>query len=255
MSPILAVHICGGTLGLISGAAAICFRKGSPRHAFAGKIFVLSMLTMAGGAVYVATLKHEPGNISGGIFAFYLILTAWLTARRRDGETSKLDWAALPIPLALGIFALISDVEKMRSPGTSRDGVPAGMGLFMGSVMLLAAAGDVRMLVRHGILGAKRIVRHLWRMCFGLFIATGSFFLGPANRPLRFLRAIGLRQQLFRALLREEVLLFLAVLPLLLLIFWVVRIRFTNVLKRMPVGRKRDVYSLPAQTSSSLDSA
>jgi len=49
--------------------------------------------------------------------------------------------------------------------------------------------------------------------------------------------------------------LFLAVLPLLLLIFWVVRIRFTNVLKRMPVGRKRDVYSLPAQTSSSLDSA
>jgi len=76
MSPILAVHICGGTLGLISGAAAICFRKGSPRHAFAGKIFVLSMLTMAGGAVYVATLKHEPGNISGGIFAFYLILTA-----------------------------------------------------------------------------------------------------------------------------------------------------------------------------------
>jgi len=126
---------------------------------------------------------------------------------------------------------------------------------FLGFVVLLAAAGDLRMLMRGGVFGRQRILRHLWRMCFGLFIATGSFFLGPANRPLRFLRAIGLRQQLFRALLREEVLLFLAVLPLLLLIFWVVRIRFTNVLKRMPVGRKRDVYSLPAQTSSSLDSA
>ena len=235
MSPILAVHVCSGTLGLVSGAAAMSFRKGSPRHALAGKIFVLSMLTMASGAVYLAALRRETGNIGGGIFTFYLILTAWLTARRRDGETSKFDWAALLIPLALGVLAWISSFEKMRSPGPPTDGVPAGMGLFMGTVMLLAATGDVRMLVRGGILGAKRIVRHLWRMCFGLFIASGSFFLGPANRPLRLLRELGLRQQLFRALLREEVLLFLAVLPLLLLILWVVRIRFTNALKRMLV--------------------
>lgn len=245
MSPILAVHVCGGTLGLVSGAAAMSFRKGSARHALAGKVFVLSMLTMAAGAVYLATVKHEPGNIGGGIFTFYLILTAWLTARRRDGETSKFDCAALLIPLALGTLTLISGFQKMRSPEPPADGVPAGMGLFMGSVMMLAAAGDVRMLVGRGVLGTKRIVRHLWRMCFGLFIATGSFFLGPANRPLRLLRAAGLRQQLFGALLRQEVLLFLAVLPLLLLIFWVVRIRFTNALKRMPVPKKGDVYSLP----------
>jgi len=133
----------------------------------------------------------------------------------------------------------------MRTPGPPSDGVPAGMNLFMGSIMLLAAAGDARMLVRHGVMGTRRIRRHLWRMCFGLFIATGSFFLGPANRPLRLLRAVGFRQELFRALLRQEVLLFLAVLPLLLLVFWVVRIRFTNVPKRMPVPGKRDVCSLP----------
>jgi hypothetical protein len=71
-------------------------------------------------------------------------------------------------------------------------------------------------------------------MCFALFIAAGSFFLGPANRPLRLLSAVGLRQQLFRALLREEVLLFLSILPLLLLIFWLVRVRFTNAYKRIP---------------------
>ena len=119
------------------------------------------------------------------------------------------------------------------------------MNFFMGSVMLLAAVGDARMLVGQGVLGTKRVVRHLWRMCFGLFIATGSFFLGPANRPLRLLRAVGFRQQVFRALLRQEVLLFLAVLPLLLLILWVVRIRFGNAIKRIAVPSKRDVYSLP----------
>ena len=52
------------------------------------------------------------------------------------------------------------------------------MHFFLGSVMLLAAAGDIRMLVGGGVFGAKRIVRHLWRMSFGFFIATGSFFLG-----------------------------------------------------------------------------
>lgn len=211
----------------------------------AGKVFVFSMLIMAAGATYLAILKHQPGNIGGGIFTFYLILTAWLTAKRREGETSKFDWAALLIPLTLGVLTWISGWEKMRNPGLPTDGVPAGMNFFLGSIMVLAAVGDTRMLVRHGVIGTKRIVRHLWRMCFGLFIATGSFFLGPANRPLRLLRAVGLRQQLFHTLLRQEVLLFLAVLPLLLLIFWVVRIRFSRAVKRMPAPSQTDVYPLP----------
>lgn len=241
-SPVLGIHILGGTVGLFSGAAAMSFRKGSPLHVVAGKVFVASMLTMAVGATWLAVPRHEPGNISGGIFTFYLILTAWLTARRKDGETSKLDWAALLIPLPLGILTLISGFEKMRIPGPPKDGVPAGMGIFLGAVMLLAAAGDIRMLVRRGVLGTKRIPRHLWRMCFGLFIATGSFFLGPANRPLRLLRAVGLQQRLFRALLREEVLLLLAVLPLFLLIFWLIRVRFANPYS-MSVPQKRDISS------------
>ena len=39
-SPVLIVHICAGTLGLLSGTAAMSFRKGSPRHVLAGKVFV-----------------------------------------------------------------------------------------------------------------------------------------------------------------------------------------------------------------------
>jgi len=113
-------------------------------------------------------------------------------------------------------------------------------------VMLLAAAGDVRMLIRHGISGAKRIRRHLWRMCFGLFIATGSFFLGPANRPLRLLASVGLRQRLFRDLFRQEVLLFLAVLPLLLLIFWLIRVRFSSRYQPSSAPTTGDVRSLPS---------
>lgn len=243
MSPILAIHIGGGILGLTSGAAAVSFRKGSPRHVLAGKIFVFSMLIMALGAIYLATLKHQPGNIGGGIFTFYLILTAWLTARRADGQTSKFDWLALLIPLVLGITTYISGVEKLRSPLPPSDGVPTGMSFFMGSVMMLAAAGDLRMLVHRGVLGVRRIPRHLWRMCFGWFIATGSFFLGPTNRPLRLLSSMGLRQQFFRELFRQEVLLLLSILPLLILIFWVVRLRFIGAHAKFSVRRIGNSYS------------
>lgn len=227
-SPILLVHIGGGLSGLLSGAAAMSFRKGSQRHRVAGNVFVISMIIMAVGAVYLAILKHETANVIGGIMTFYFVTTAWLTARRRDGGTGVFDWAALAFALTLAAFMLINGFKVASSSTKVKDGVPVGMFFFVGSVALLSAAGDLRMLLR-GVTGTQRLVRHLWRMCFALFIASGSFFLGPSNRPLRLLRTIGLRQELFAAVFgKAGVLLLLAVLPLILMIFWVVRMRFRH---------------------------
>ena len=223
-SPLLPVHVAGGIVGMLSGTAALIFRKGGRWHVLAGKVFVASMLIMSAFAVYLAVLKHQPGNIGGGILTFYLILTAWLTARRRDGQTSVYDWGLLLIPLALGALTWMGGLQKMRSPVPPEDGVPTGMNFFMGTVMLLAGAGDLRMLLGAGVAGAKRVVRHLWRMCFGLFIAAGSFFLGPSNRPLRLLSALGLGQHLSPALFGTTLYIFLSALPLILLIFWVMRV-------------------------------
>ena len=227
-SPVLIAHICGGSLGLLSGTAAMAFRKGSPRHVLAGRVFVVSMLVMAVFAVYLAIVRDQPNNIGGGIITFYLIGTAWLTARRRDGETSRLDWIAMLVPLAIGVLTWMHGFEVVRSGAPSPDGVPVGMTFFMGSVCLLAAAGDFRMLVRGGVFGAKRVARHLWRMCYGLFIAAGSFFLGPNNRPLRLLSTVGIGRHLPAALFSTGLYLILTILPLILLIFWLVRVRFTS---------------------------
>jgi hypothetical protein len=231
---LLPLHVSAGIVGILSGTAAMSFRKGSPRHALAGKVFVISMLTMAASAVYLAFMKHQNNNVGGGVLTFYLVATAWVTAKRRDGETSIFDWAALLIPLWAGIGGWINGLEAVHSPTGSKYGVPAGMHFFLGSVMLLAAAGDVRMLVRGGVFGAQRIVRHLWRMCFGLFIATGSFFLGQGSK-------------VFPAFLLKTNILFVpAVLPLILLIFWLFRVRFTNAYKKMSTPREGNVYSLRA---------
>jgi hypothetical protein len=234
-SPVLIAHIFGGSLGLLSGTAAMTFRKGSPRHVLAGRIFVASMLTMGVLAVYLAITRHQPNNIGGGILTVYLIGTAWLTARRRDGETSRFDWAVLLIPLAIGILLWMNGIKVLRSGVGSPDGIPAGMMFFMGSVCLLAAAGDVRILVGGGVAGAKRVARHLWRMCFGLFIASGSFFLGPQNRPLRLLSTVGIGKYLSPALFSTGLYLVLTLLPLVLLVFWSVRVRFTNAYRKIEI--------------------
>src|SRR5256885_2564891 len=156
-SPALIAHIGGGSLGLLSGTAALTFRKGSPGHVLAGKVFVASMLTMGASAAYLAIVRNQPNNIGGGILTVYLIGSAWLTARRRDGETSRLDWVLLLIPLANGILSWMAGLKVLRSGHSSLDGVPVGMILFMGSVCLLAAAGGGRLLVRRGGAGGERL--------------------------------------------------------------------------------------------------
>src|SRR5947208_15834591 len=100
-SPILLVHICGGTLGLLSGTAAMSFRKGSLRHVLAGKVFVVSMLTLAAAAVYLAILKDQTPKVVGGLLTFSSITTTWLTARPREREKCRFYWLTRVIPVAI----------------------------------------------------------------------------------------------------------------------------------------------------------
>ena len=58
----------------------------------------------------------------------------------------------------------------------SLNGVPSFMMFFMATITVLAAVDDVRMLRLGSLAGAPRLARHLWRMCFALFIGAGFFF-------------------------------------------------------------------------------
>lgn len=210
-SPLLLFHICTGTVGMLSGFAAVSFRKGSRRHRMSGNLFALSMLCLSASGVCLALMKHEPGNVLGGALTFYLVATAWVIARRRDAETGIFDWGALLVPLAVVAVTVRYGIEAEHSQTGLSHGNPVGPYVFLGSVALLAAVGDVRMLTRGGVSGAKRLARHLWRMCFAWFIASASIFLA--------------RPHLFPTVLRKTgALYFLSILPLILMIFWLIRV-------------------------------
>ena len=217
--PLIVLHVSAGIIAMVAGALAITFRKGSRGHRRAGNVFVICMLSVSALGSYLGFMKGEIDNFTGGIFAFYLVGTAWVTARRGEHKARKVEWIAPLIALAFAATNFVWGVEVARGQTAVRNQSPVGAYVFFGTLALFSVAGDVRMMLRRGLSGTERLVRHLWRMCFGWFIATISFFLG--------------QQQVFPAWLRGSyVLVVLAILPLLFLIFWFVRVRVTNTHSR-----------------------
>lgn len=230
-SPMMTIHVLSGIAGLFAGAAAMIVRKGSPRHAMVGHIFFISMVILGITGAIIGVQHGDMGNAVGGVFTTYLVTTAWTTARRPSVTPASatrpasaapqvsplirgLDWFGLAVVIVGAVSLLYSGYQVWQLPGHKFRGVPAQMILFLGTVAVLCAAGDIRMLAR-GLSGRARIARHLWRMCFGLFIASGSFFMG--------------RIRIFPMWLRDvQFPLAMTMLPLLLLIFWLIRIRMKN---------------------------
>jgi hypothetical protein len=219
---LIMLHICGAIVGLLSGFTAMAFRKGSGLHGTAGNVFFVSMLSMsAAGAYMAAFLKPNNGNVMGGVLTFYLVATGWMAARRRDREVGIFDLSALLVALAIGAAAVTWGLEAARSQTGLKDGYPPFLYFVFGSIALLFAASDVRMIVRGGVVGAQRIARHLWRMCLALLFAMVSF--NPS------------RAHLFPKWFNDTNLLYV---PHVLLIgatfFWLVRV---SVRKRVPQNR------------------
>src|SRR5262249_43506529 len=73
------------------------------------------------------------------------------------------------VEIGLGMVAF-------KRPQGMLNGAPFFMLFFLAAVTGLAALGDLRLLGGSPLRGARRLSRHLWRMCFALFIAAASFF-------------------------------------------------------------------------------
>lgn len=218
----LAFHFGTGLIALAAGFVAVAVRKGGTWHRRSGLIFVYSMIatgiTAAGISVYAGK------SIGGGALIIYFVFTAYTTVKPLPGAGRRVDMALMVMALAFAAASYFTGFTALGRPGNQINGVPAGMTLFMATIILLAATGDARMIRAGGIQGTRRVARHLWRMCFGLFIASGSFFLGQMKfipEPIRIVPLIVL----------------LAVSPLLVLLYWMWRVRLRQNLRGMMTAK------------------
>jgi hypothetical protein len=213
MNLLMMIHLTGGTLALASGVIAATARKGGPLHAQTGTAFFASMLVLGITAAFLEPLRTPPGSPVGGIMVCYFVLTSWLAARG-DGTTGRYEIAACAAALGMAGLMILGGYEGASTP--------AGTGPIYALAAILVVAGllDLNAVLRRKLRPAQRIARHLWRMCFAFFIATGSFFLG--------------QQDVLPAAVRGSPFLFvLAFAPFGLMAFWLVRLRFAKAIARL----------------------
>ncbi len=196
MRTTLLVHIVAGALGLVSGYVALYAAKGGTLHRRSGLLFVYAMLTMSvGGIVMAAGRGVAPAvNIPAALLTAYLVVTALTTVRPPAAGSRWLTLGAMLVAFTVGLTSLTFGFEAIAGGG-KRNGMPALPFVMFGVVGLLGTVGDLRVIRSGPLRGAPRIARHLWRMCFALFIAALSFFIGQAKvipKPVRILPLLAL---------------------------------------------------------------
>jgi len=225
MSGLTWVHVVFGSLALLAGAAALSLRKGSPLHARAGTAFFAAMLVLTGTGAAMAALKPERGTALIGLFTAYLVVTSWVTARRRGGEAGRFELYGLAF--ALGAAGLMFAFGQMASasPTGRLDSLPPAAHYPFAVLAALAAGLDLNFILRRRLGPAQRIARHLWRMCAALLIAAFSFFLG--------------QQDEFPRPWQGAFIWFLPPLAVLAaMVFWIVRVRFAKAWRRGAASRR-----------------
>jgi hypothetical protein len=179
------------------------------------------MVTMSLSGALMDALKTRTisVNVVAGLLTFYFVTTALLTVRRRAQESLWIDRAAVLFALTVSVLAFAAGLELMR-----RGRPEAAPSFIFGIVGMLAAAGDVRMVRAHGIQGPRRIARHLWRMCFAMWVAAASFFWGPPRRIPEVIRIPALQAVA-------------VLLPIAVMLYWLWRLRVkTNHSWHVTVG-------------------
>jgi hypothetical protein len=162
---LLPLHIIAGLTGIVSGFVALYNLKGAKLHRKSGMVFVYAMLVVAITGTVMGALLSEMAAVIPGVLAFYLVITALLTVQRPALKFRWIGFGAMLVALTLGIASILY--------GFVAEGQPTALYVIFGIVALLAALGDIRIMLAQNIQGVRRIARHLWRMCLALFIAVG----------------------------------------------------------------------------------
>jgi uncharacterized membrane protein len=242
MDVTLLVHILAGGLGLVFGYVALYSAKGGTLHRKSGMLFVYAILTMCVGGLVIAIGRNRAAavNIPAALMTAYLVITSLTTVRPPAAGARWLHVGAMMVAFAVGLVDLTFGFEAVANGGR-RNGIPAFPFFMFGVVGVLASAGDLRVLRSGALQGASRLVRHLWRMSFALFITALSFFIGQAKvipKPIRIFPLLALPV--------------LAVLVTML--YWLWRVRFRRTLRGIIDLSAREAVPGPQAVLRSSDS-
>ncbi|MCO7224303.1 hypothetical protein [Pleionea sp. CnH1-48] len=178
----LILHIATGTIAVFAGILGLLTKKGGRLHRKAGNVFFITMLIQAFMGFVLAMVDSFMITAMAGIFTCYLVATAWSVVRSAPGSLSVFDYVAPVFALLVfGVCGFLGLEAQSSNSGTLR-GISYEYYYFFATMALVAGGLDIRMLLTKGVVGGHRIARHLWRMCFALYLSLGSFVEQSADR-------------------------------------------------------------------------
>lgn len=180
---ILALHIAGGAVGIVSGLIASGARKGRKLHRISGTLFFRAMFISYVIAAVVSPLMTtgQRPNFVAGVLALYLLLSGVSAARRRNFTASYVERLGLFAALFVTGMGVWFAAIGLHSASGTVDGSPPQAFLIFVLFGAIAIYGELRVLVKKKLSEVERQRRHLWRMCASFFIASGSLFLGQSQ--------------------------------------------------------------------------
>jgi hypothetical protein len=180
---LLYAHIGGGTIGVLAGVTASFAPKGKGVHRQAGKVFYVAMfICYVIGALVAPFLESgQRTNFVAAILALYLLTSGVSAARRGNFCVGMGEKVGLVVAFTITLLGLYFMFLASNSPGGTIDNSPPQAFILFVVAGSLAFIGEVRVLIKKTLSNTQRTIRHLWRMCFSFFIASGSLFFGQAG--------------------------------------------------------------------------
>ncbi len=171
-------HFAVGCVAIIVGFAAFAARKGARIHRSAGAIFVVTMLLLTMSGLWLSFARDILFTVFLSTIAFHAVFTGWATAAKKSRVGMMANKASPLVSAAITIGAVFGGAKAAAAPGGMMNGLPPAAFYVIAMTAFLIFVFDLTFNLAGAPSEQRRITRHVWRMGFSFFLATGIFFFG-----------------------------------------------------------------------------
>lgn len=171
-------HFWIGCISIIAGFTAFAARKGNAVHRAAGVIFIVAMVLLTASGLWLSIAREILFTVFLSAIAFHAVATGWAAAalEKPFGRLTTKVSPALSGSIVLG--AVYGDMRAAAAPSGMLNDLPPGAFYTVAGISFFIFVFDIVFVLAEDPAEQRRLTRHLWRMGFSFFLATGIFFFG-----------------------------------------------------------------------------
>lgn len=171
-------HFWIGCVAIAAGFTAFAARKGKTAHPCTGAVFVAAMALLTASGLWLSLAREILFTVFLSAIAFHAVASGWAAAamEKKIGRV----WTKTS-PIFSGAIVLGASYGGMRAaaaPGGMLNDLPPAAFFTVAGVGFFILTCDIIFALARNPSEQRRLTRHLWRMGFSFFLATGIFFFG-----------------------------------------------------------------------------